>query len=160
MTRPLRRKPKIRDDTKKKRRVALKIRKKKGANKKVKNAVCLEVDGIKFRSKLEVYAYKALREADIPFEYEKHKFDLLPSFTYKDEKIRGASYKPDFVGDGWIIETKGYATDVFNLRWKLFKFKLFSEGKDIDLYLPKTHEQVNNAIAKIMEKNAARPNDS
>ena len=38
-------------------------------------------DGIAFKSGLEKYMYKALKDAGIPAEYEKHTFELLPSCT-------------------------------------------------------------------------------
>ena len=57
-------------------------------NKKVKNATKVEVDGIKFRSKLEAYTYKKLKDANIPAEYETYRYELLPSFLYNNKKIR------------------------------------------------------------------------
>ena len=77
------------------------------SNKKVKNATPLTVDGIAFKSKLEVYCYKLLKEHRINAEYENVKFQLLQSFVYNDEKIRGMVFTPDFVGEDFVIECKG-----------------------------------------------------
>ncbi len=50
-------------------------------NIKIRNATVLEVDGIKFRSKLEVFIYKSLLSNGInDFDYEKHRFILMDSF--------------------------------------------------------------------------------
>ena len=43
---------------------------------------------------------------------------------YKDrgnKKILPIKYTPDFIGKGFIIETKGRANEAFPMRWKLFK---------------------------------------
>jgi hypothetical protein len=69
-------------------------------NKKVRNATVTVYDDIKFKSKLELYCYKLLKELNIVSEYEKHSYPILDSFQYKNEKIRGMKYTPDFVGNG------------------------------------------------------------
>ena len=65
---------------------------------RVKNATPNEYDGIKFRSKLETYTYKKLKEAKINADYEQHRFQLLPAFQYGNKKYRPMTYLPDFVG--------------------------------------------------------------
>ena len=57
-------------------------------NKKVKNATKVDYNGISFRSKLEVYTYKKLKENNIKAKYEKVKFILVEPFSYKENKIR------------------------------------------------------------------------
>ena len=76
----------------------MKKQRKKKSNGLVKNATPNEFDGIRFRSKLETYTYKKLKEAKIDAEYEKHKFELLPAFNFHGEKVRAITYLPDFVG--------------------------------------------------------------
>ena len=49
-------------------------------NKKIKNATSTEYDGIKFKSKLEVTIYKALKEKGLNPLYEKTKFILQEGF--------------------------------------------------------------------------------
>lgn len=44
-----------------------------------------KVDGIKFRSKLEVYCYEALLDSGLEFEYEPESITLIPSFRYEPE---------------------------------------------------------------------------
>lgn len=83
-------------------------RKKQG---KVKNATPTQYDGIKFRSKLEAYTYKKLKEAKVYAEYEPTHFELIPKFEYQGEKVRAMTYLPDFVGKDFIIECKGLMGD-------------------------------------------------
>lgn len=158
------------------------VKKHKKSNKKIRNATESEIDGIKFRSKLESFTYLKLKENGIhDFDYEKHKFTLLESFEYnmdsyesfskqdretKDKstgynkcsnKIRGITYKPDFVcikedKTGWIIEDKGFATDTFNNKWKTFKKFLVKNGYKVDLYLPNTQKNVIKTIEIIKSK--------
>ena len=47
---------------------------------KVKNATPTKAHGISFRSKLELYCYKALKTAKIDFDYEYPKFTLMEPF--------------------------------------------------------------------------------
>ena len=142
------------------------------ANRKIKNAQCLDVDGQSFRSKLEVYCYQRLKEENIEFQYESTKFYLLPDFKYtnssvesynkkgvwelgeKTKNVRGISYNPDFINlkDGWIIECKGYPNDSWPLKWKLFKYLLMKNNVNVDLYVPKNQRHVDMCIELIKSK--------
>jgi len=126
------------------------------SNKKVKNATPLTVDGIAFKSKLEVYCYKLLKEHRINAEYENVKFQLLQSFVYNDEKIRGMVFTPDFVGEDFVIECKGFMNDAFPLRWKLFKHHLHTNKLRYELYLPRNKKDVELVIKEIMNKHTIR----
>ena len=127
-------------------------------------------DNTEFDSKLEVYCYKKLTEANIKFEYTSTTFILQHPFTYiknvmepdkkrvpllsnRSSKYQSIKYTPDFVGDGWIIETKGVASDSFKLRWKMFKKCLIDKGINFNLYLPKNQKQVDQCIELILQKN-------
>ena len=87
------------------------VRKRTKKEGKVKNATPTQLDGIKFRSKLEAYTYKKLKEANIKAEYEPIHFELIPKFEYQGEKVRAMTYLPDFVGKDFIIECKGLMGD-------------------------------------------------
>lgn len=123
-------------------------------------------NNITFDSNLEVYCYKALEKAKIIFEYEPTSFVLQVPFTYyhlvyESDKKRGSllskrtskyqsiSYTPDFVGNEWIIETKGVQSDRFKIVWKLFKKYLTDNNLKFDLYLPKNQKQVDQCIELI-----------
>ena len=146
--------------------------KKRPINKKVRNAVSKVYKGIKFRSKLELFTYRKLEEAGIKALYEKEKFVLMEGFRYTEDsiepsnkkatkgqfinntdKVRDITYTPDFVDPNgkWIIEVKGFANDVFPLKWKLFKHMLHHHDDPPVLYLPKNQKQVLETIELIKE---------
>ena len=62
-------------------------------------------------------------------------------------------YTPDFVGKGFIIETKGRANESFPLRWKLFK-KLITERRlgPLTLYKPQNHKECDETVRLILER--------
>jgi len=147
------------------------MKRKKVINKKVRNATILSYYGITFKSKLELYCYKKLKELKINFTYEEVTFELMPSFQFKNdsyelykkkgvryfgpqrEHIRSINYTPDFVGDTWIIETKGNPNDVFPIKWKLFKKYLMDNNIRVDLYMPRNQKQIDEIIEIIKIKN-------
>lgn len=126
------------------------------SNKKVKNATPLIYNGINFKSKLEMYCYKLLRENNIPVEYEVEKFLILDPFTYNEEKIRGMTFTPDFVGDNFVVECKGFMNDAFPLRWKLFKYYLYRNQLRYDLYLPRNKKDVEKVVQTIVNNLKSR----
>ena len=91
-------------------------------------------DGINFASGLERYMYMALKKAKIKAKYEGETFVLLAGFHFENEvyerctngkgdyKNRGCKrilpikYTPDFIGEDFIIETKGRANESFPMR--------------------------------------------
>jgi hypothetical protein len=121
---------------------------------------------IKFRSKLEEYCYAELKKAGFKFKYEPYRITLIPGFRYegfsierKGKKLKPAwvkqqavTYTPDFVGEGWVIETKGYERPLFSLKWKLYKRYLKLNQIDIDLYKPHTKREVQAVIKMIKER--------
>ena len=125
---------------------------KKKSQGKVRNATPNIYDGIKFRSKLETYTYKKLKEAGIDAEYESTHFELMPKFEYNGEKVRAMTYLPDFVGKNFIIECKGLVTDSFPLRWKIFKYYLKQENKDYKLFLVRNQKQVDEMVNELSKK--------
>ena len=64
-----------------------------------------------------------LQEAfDFPFEsYERCGNGKGEYKNRGKKKILNIKYTPDFIGEGFIIETKGRANESFPLRWKMFK---------------------------------------
>ena len=115
-------------------------------NKKIKNATKTEIDGIKFRSKLEAFTYTKLKEANIDAEYEKHRYELLPKFEYLGEKIRAITYLPDFVGKNFVIECKGFANDAWPNREKLFKYYLTKNEPNTTFHVVRNQKQVIELI--------------
>lgn len=111
----------------------------------------IEYNGIKFRSKLEAYCYKKLKEANIYAEYEQHRYTLLPSFKFDNKTIRAITYLPDFVGKNFVIECKGYANESFPLREKLFKYYLTKNEPHMQYFLVKTQKQIDTLIDKLKQ---------
>ncbi len=150
------------------------VKPKRVVNKKIRNAIPTEIDGIKFRSRIEAFTYCKLLENNIKdFCYECSKFVIADAFIYGNdsyelnsknefklfgEKVRGISYTPDFVcinqdtKTGWVIEVKGFATDGFQLRWKLFKKYLTDNNYNISLYKPTNQGNVLKCIELIKSK--------
>lgn len=128
-------------------------------------------DGINFASGLERYMYTVLKKAKIKALYEGETFELMESFNFPFEsyercgnskgdyknrgnkKIFNIKYTPDFVGKGFIIETKGRANESFPLRWKMFK-KLISENKikPFTLYKPQNQKECDRTVELILKK--------
>ncbi len=128
------------------------MKKRKSTKGKIRNATPIEFDGIRFKSKLELYTYQKLKENNLEANYEPIKFTILDSFQYNEEKVRAMTYTPDFVGDDFVIECKGFANDAFPLRWKFFKFFLYTNKLKYDLYLLRNKKDVDAAIATILKK--------
>lgn len=121
---------------------------------KIRNATPTEYDGIKFRSKLEMYTYKKLREARISADYEQHRFELLPAFVaLSGKKYRAITYLPDFVGKDFIIECKGFPNESWPLRKKLFEYALVRDNLKYDFYEVHTQKEVDALVLNLKEKN-------
>lgn len=142
-------------------------------NKKIKNAKVLEIDGKRFKSKLELFTYNKLKENNIlNFKYEEDKYVLLEGFEFNNssievkkdksfvestKNIRPITYTPDFTcvdenKNGWIIECKGFNNDVFPLKWKWFKDYLTKNNYNVTLYKPNNQQNVIETIELIKEK--------
>jgi len=121
---------------------------------KIANATPLTYNKIKFKSKLEVFMYKQLRAAKIKFDYEKQTFVLIEGFSYMGRKIRPITYTPDFVLKDYpiIIETKGFMTEVFRIKMKLFKWMLSQQKDDRLIYTPRNQKDCLEVINKIKQK--------
>tara|TARA_R110002012_G_scaffold5897_5_gene27188 strand:- start:527 stop:970 length:444 start_codon:yes stop_codon:yes gene_type:complete len=126
------------------------------------------IDGIKFASGLEAYMYKALKSAKIPAAYEGSTYTIFQGFDlnvtcyercangkgdYKDrgnKKILPIKYTPDFIGKGFIIETKGRANEAFPMRWKLFKHYA-EHNLNSTLYKPQNQKECDETVRLILE---------
>tara|TARA_R100000935_G_scaffold32855_2_gene53378 strand:- start:631 stop:1077 length:447 start_codon:yes stop_codon:yes gene_type:complete len=130
-------------------------------------------DGIDFASGLEKYMWIALKKAGIKAKYEGETFVLLNGFHFENEvyekqsngkgdyKNRGnkrilpIKYTPDFIGEDFIIETKGRANESFPMRWKLFKQLVVNQFPGITLYKPSNQITCDETIRIILEKRNA-----
>ena len=137
---------------------------------KIRNARKHSFKEIEFRSALELYCYKQLSKYNIPFSYEPYKITLIPSFEHSmtwiepnskkemvdsKQKMLPMTYTPDFVGDGWIIECKGYqADDVWQKKSKWIKYTL--RESNIYFLVPSTQKQVDWCVNYILQVCNAR----
>ena len=124
-------------------------------------------DGIKFASGLELYMYKALKKASIRAKYEGETFVLINGFHFENKvyerqanskgvfKNRGCKrilpikYTPDFIGENFIIETKGRPNESFPIRWKLFKHLMTKQFPGYTLYKPQNQKECDQVIELI-----------
>jgi hypothetical protein len=130
----------------------------------------ISFDGIDFASGLEKYMYMALKKAKIRSKYEGETFVLLNGFHFENEvyerqsnskgdyvnrgskRILPIKYTPDFIGDDFIIETKGRANESFPMRWKLFKKLVSEQFPNITLYKPQNQTECDRTVQLILEK--------
>jgi hypothetical protein len=130
----------------------------------------ISYDGINFASGLERYMYMALKKAKIKAKYEAETFVLLAGFHFENEvyerqtngkgeyKNRGSKrilpikYTPDFIGEDFIIETKGRANESFPMRWKLFKRLVMTQFPNVTLYKPQNQKECDRTIQLILER--------
>lgn len=97
--------------------------------------------GIKFDSKKECERYKILKSNEekgiiTNLELQK-KFELQPSYKIKGKTIRSLNYIADFYyycndTKEWIVEdVKGYKTEIYKLKKKIFEYKYKIEIREI-----------------------------
>lgn len=116
----------------------------------VMNATKVEIDGIKFASKLEAYLYNALTNAGIEFEYQKV-YELQPKFKYLGETIRPIKIIVDFylTGRNKIVDSKGWSTTISTLKYKLLKYLFFKHNDEPEIFMPSCKEEVNFLINRL-----------
>ena len=118
------------------------------------NSKKITVDGITFASGLEKYMYQALKDAKIKALYEGATYEVFSGFEFPNvcvercangkgefknrgqKRILPIKYTPDFVGNGFIIETKGRPNESFPMRWKLFKRLVTQQFPNYTLFKP------------------------
>lgn len=91
------------------------------------------VNGIKFDSKLEAKRYTELklleRAGKIKGLVLQPSFEIIPRYEKNGKTIRKTSYKADFAyfdveqGKNIVEDAKGFKTDVYKLKKKLFEYK-------------------------------------
>ena len=157
--------------------MAKKIRTK--SNKKVRGASKKIYDGIEFDSALEVNCYKLLKASDIKFDYNSRTYELMPKFrlnkvtSYDYSKSKGygqtltkkglkrvystMTLTPDFIIDSGdknisiIIETKGYANDVYPYKKKMLFLKHEQLEKELYYFEPRNIAQIKTSINEIKQ---------
>lgn len=140
-----------------KRRVIKRVKKTKG--KPTIRAKKCSQDGIEFDSKSELFCYNLLVSNNLygkdKFVREPETYTIVDGFTYMGKKLRPIQVTPDFVDENKkiVIEIKGWATPVFEMRWKLFKRFLSINNKEYKLYVIRaTQKDITEAINKIKKE--------
>ena len=126
-------------------------------------------DGITFSSGLEKYMHTALKKAKMQAVYEGQTYEIFSGFDFPNKayercgngkgnyknrgnkKILNIKYTPDFIGKGFIIETKGRANESFPLRWKMFKRYVVHHLPGVTLYKPQNHKECDETVKLILE---------
>tara|TARA_R110002020_G_scaffold202991_2_gene406296 strand:- start:1464 stop:1925 length:462 start_codon:yes stop_codon:yes gene_type:complete len=146
------------------------IRKKRSKKRGPVRAKKVVYNGIQFASGLEKYMYIALRKHKIKAVYEGETYTLVDGFNFQsscyerqangkkdminrgNKKILPIRYTPDFIGDDFIIETKGRANESFPIRWKLFKKYVNENLTGITLYKPQNQKECDAVVELIKQK--------
>lgn len=139
---------------------------KKLINKKIKNATKVVYKNITFDSKLELYAYKALEESGLTFTYQKKSvlqksynlgFDEIKLIDFKKRTtnvLKPITYTIDFVVEGkngydYFIETKGFKTNEFKIKFKMFICEIVPMKSMV--FLASNQKQVQETIKIIKQ---------
>ncbi len=130
----------------------------------------ISYDGHNFASGLEKYMYMALVKAKIKAKYEGETFVLLNGFHFENEvyerqanskgefinrgekRILPIKYTPDFIGEDFIIETKGRPNESFPIRWKLFKKLVTEQFPSYTLFKPQNQKECDRVIEILKNK--------
>lgn len=113
----------------------------------------IEIDGKKFDSKLELYCYNMLKQLKIPFEFQKKEV-LMGSFRYNGKAVREITLTVDFVAEykqiKYYIDTKGFATEVSKMKYKMLKNQLKGDMYTDVVWL-KNQKEVQSFINKLIK---------
>ena len=114
------------------------------------------------------YMYMGLKKAKIKAKYEGETFVLINGFHFENvayerqsngkgsyqnrgsKRILPIKYTPDFIGEDFIIETKGRANESFPIRWKLFKLLVSQQFPNYTLYKPQNQSECDKTIELIL----------
>jgi protein associated with RNAse G/E len=112
-----------------------------------------EVNGIKFDSKLEHYCYSSLVMVKADFEFQE-KVILVEKFRFGGSAVRAITLTVDFVvnknGKKIYVDTKGFATEVAKIKYKLLKNKFKDE--EVDVIWLKNKKEVDSFINTLIEE--------
>jgi hypothetical protein len=114
--------------------------------------------------------YIGLKKAKIKAKYEGETFVLINGFHFENEsyekqangkgefvnrgskRILPIKYTPDFIGNDFIIETKGRPNESFPIRWKLFKRLVTEQFPEYTLYKPQNQKECDRTVELILSK--------
>jgi hypothetical protein len=119
---------------------------------KIAGAVKSEVNGVKFASKLELYLFNLLKAARIEFKFQVV-FILQEGFKFHGTTIRPMKIIVDFYLPKFdlLVDSKGWQLADSKLKYKLLKRKLFDEGKATKIEMPRTKEECESLINRLLK---------
>jgi hypothetical protein len=124
------------------------IKNKYGNKKKV-------VDGVKFDSELEMHFYNLLKSNNLEFEFQKQ-IPLVEGFRFHGKWIRPITLIVDFVitkdNKKIYVDTKGMATEVSKIKYKMLKFSLMDQQDIADVVWLHSKKEALSFILKLKEK--------
>jgi|TARA_R110000796_G_scaffold7420_2_gene25508 hypothetical protein len=111
----------------------------------------VQYQGITFDSKLELFFYKELKKAKIPFEFQR-KYVLLDKFRYDGKAVRQMTLTVDFYIPKYnsIVDTKGFQRNDNKIKWKLLRRHLLDNGKEYHIFLPNTQKKCLELIKYLL----------
>lgn len=106
--------------------------------------------GLKFDSRLELFFYELLMSEKIKFDFQVP-YILHPAFKYQGKSVRAMTLTVDFdlteKGKSVIVDTKGFQRNDNKLKWKLLKYRLYSEfGEQPHIFLPKNQKECREVV--------------
>lgn len=112
------------------------------------------INGVKFDSELELYCYNLLNMLGFSFEFQKT-IILQERFRHKGKWIRPITIIVDFVVDHnelkIYIDSKGMATEVSKLKYKMLKYAL-KEEENSDVVWLHSKKEANQFLLKLKEE--------
>lgn len=117
-----------------------------------------ELDGIKFDSMLELFAYKELKKEGLygknKLTHQSKTFLIVDPFEFDGKKYQGIKITPDFVDEKnqVVFEVKGVPNELFPMRWKLMKRYFSLNYPNYKVFIGmKNQKLVTEEIKKIKE---------
>jgi hypothetical protein len=112
------------------------------------------VNGVKFDSELEMHCHKMLSLLNIQFEFQKP-ITLIERFRYDGKWIRETTAVVDFVikanGLTIYLDTKGFATEVSKIKYKMLK-NILKDDENTRVVWLHSKKEVNNFLLTIKDK--------
>lgn len=130
-------------------------------NQKIKSAQKETKYGLEFDSRLELYMYEQLTEANIRFIF-KPVFVLQEGFRFRGDWIHPITLTSDFelLDYDIIIDPKGFANDTAPLKNKMLKAHLIARGRQPRIIFPNSQVKCREIIYRIKNGFFLDPNDS
>jgi hypothetical protein len=113
----------------------------------------IELDGVKFDSKLELFCYQQFKSLGLEFDFQRTIL-LQEGFRFRGKAIRPITMIVDFVlhqdGQEIYIDTKGFATETSKLKYKMLKFYV-REDSTADVVWLHSQKEVKDFLFNLLK---------